>query len=474
MINPITEKSKEKKSPLSDNNTAISGERIHGYVGVFGNITIDSTITPDSPRTFPVYRGVLKEGDSFEKFFQTIGKIRQNVTSVTDADRVARMAMEPYGGIPPDAVYQGAETTYGELYNYSSKIVESRWPESTSVSYTCFINNRWINGDNNWIRLELGENGELLYVIKVWRTYTYIGDVPVIPLDKAIRKLQNGETMETYLEEKQDVTITVMGLEYYAKTVANNETVLEPIWSFNGRTSRGDPIVFDVYARQFASFTASPINGNVPLTVAFTDTSDTSPSEWYWNFGDGTNSTDQNPSHTYSSAGTYNVSLRVWNDLGSDTMEKPDLITARNPAPPVANFTGTPASGSAPLSVTFNDTSANTPTGWFWSFGDGTNATVQNPAHTYTVPGNYSVSLNVTNDDGTDDITRSGYITVTSLPPTTLTTQPTTTTATTVTTIPATTRPTPTGTRTPLSTVPVIAALNLAGLLVLVWRRNRS
>jgi PKD repeat protein len=345
MINPANEKKSNNTPSPAGMNATISGEKIHGFVGVFGNITINSEFTPVSPATFPVYRGVQKDGDSFEKFFQTIGKIRKNVTSTKDADQVARKAMEPYGGIPTDAIYQGAQTTYGELYNYSSKKVESRWPESTSVTYTRYINDRWVIGDSNWINLELGENGELLYVDKVWRTYTPIGDVPVIPLDKAIKKLQNGETMETYLDDKQDVTITVMGLEYYAKNLANNETVLEPIWSFSGRTSRGNPIVLNVYARQFANFTATPASGKVPLTVNFTDTSDASPIRWSWNFGDNTNSTIRNPAHKYTTAGTYNVSLTAWNDLGSDTREKTVSVFVGNSASPVANFTASPSTG---------------------------------------------------------------------------------------------------------------------------------
>jgi PKD repeat protein len=470
MINPANVNNQENKPSLSGMNATISGEKIHGYVGAFGNITIDSEVTPDSPATFPVYRGVQKEGDSFEKFFQTIGKFRQNVTSPKDADRVARKVMEPYGGIPTDAIFQGADTEYAEQIDLNTHEVEDRWPVVTSVSYTRYINDRWIIGDRNKIDLDLGENDELLYVHKVWRTYTYIGDVPIISLDKAIRKLQDGETMETYLDQKQDVKITVMGIGYYAKNVANNETVLEPIWSFYGSTSKGNPIALNVYARQFANFTATSTSGKVPLAITFTDTSDASPNQWLWDFGDGTNSTEQNPAHTYTTAGTYNISLKAWNDLGSDTMERPLYITVQNPAAPVANFTAAPTSGYKPLTVTFNDTSTNLPTSWQWDFGDDTNATMQNPVHTYSAPGNYSVSLNVTNDDGSNSVTKPDYIKVTNLPPTTLTTAPTTTVTTTtvtttVTTTTTTTKPTPTRTHAPLSPVVAIGGIMAIGML---------
>jgi PKD repeat protein len=76
--------------------------------------------------------------------------------------------------------------------------------------------------------------------------------------------------------------------------------------------------------------------------------------------------------------------------------------------PPVASFTmsPTPATGPIPLSVQFTDTSTDsdgTITAWSWDFGDGNNSTQQNPQHTYTVAGNYTVTLTVTDDDTAQD-----------------------------------------------------------------------
>ncbi len=53
----------------------------------------------------------------------------------------------------------------------------------------------------------------------------------------------------------------------------------------------------------------------------------------------------------------------------------------------MANFSGTPTIGAAPLAVTFTDCSTNTPTAWSWTFGDSNTSTVQNPSHTYTAVG---------------------------------------------------------------------------------------
>jgi len=88
-----------------------------------------------------------------------------------------------------------------------------------------------------------------------------------------------------------------------------------------------------------------------------------------------------------------------------------DTATPTNP--PVADFTGTPVSGSAPLTVNFTDQSTNNPTSWNWDFGDGNGSTVPNPSHVYSAAGVYTVSLTATNAVGSDTATKVDYITVT-------------------------------------------------------------
>ena len=75
------------------------------------------------------------------------------------------------------------------------------------------------------------------------------------------------------------------------------------------------------------SISATPTSGNAPLAVAFTGSATNSPTSWAWDFGDGTTSTAQSPSKTYSAAGTYPVSLTASNAYGSDTLTKTSYIT---------------------------------------------------------------------------------------------------------------------------------------------------
>lgn len=80
---------------------------------------------------------------------------------------------------------------------------------------------------------------------------------------------------------------------------------------------------------------------------------------------------------------------------------------------PVADFTANVTSGTAPLSVQFNDNSTNTPTSWSWEFGDGNTSAAENPAYTYPDAGVYNVTLTVSNAGGTDSEIKYGYINVT-------------------------------------------------------------
>ncbi len=153
-----------------------------------------------------------------------------------------------------------------------------------------------------------------------------------------------------------------------------------------------------------ANFSSSVTSGSTPLDVQFTDLSENAE-EWNWNFGDGATSDQQNPTHTYSAAGNYTITLTVSNSAGSDTVTKQDYIVASIESPDAIIW------GVAPLSLQFTDQSVNA-TSWYWTFGDGTNSTEQNPTHTYTKAGQYGVSVKVTNSAGANTAKYTGYINV--------------------------------------------------------------
>ncbi len=164
-----------------------------------------------------------------------------------------------------------------------------------------------------------------------------------------------------------------------------------------------------------ANFTASPTSGVSPLSVTFTDTSTDSPNSWDWSFGDGNTSTAQNPSYTYANAGIYTVVLTATNSAGNNTLTRTNYITVNAPAP-VANFTASPTSGVSPLTVTFTDTSTDSPTSWDWELQNATVnwtqfSSVQNPSISFPA-GNYDIRLTASNLFGNNTTTKFQYITV--------------------------------------------------------------
>ncbi len=155
-----------------------------------------------------------------------------------------------------------------------------------------------------------------------------------------------------------------------------------------------------------ANFIADTMSScSVPFTVTFTNQS-TGGTNYSWNFGDGGNSTLTNPVYTYTTAGTYTVTLIAINSAGgcSDTIVKNTFIIISFPQ---ANFTHLPDSGCVPLTVNFSNTSISTVdpiTTYTWTFGDGSpNSALQNPVHTYTATGIYSVTLIVQTANGCID-----------------------------------------------------------------------
>ena len=162
-----------------------------------------------------------------------------------------------------------------------------------------------------------------------------------------------------------------------------------------------------------AGFSCDVSSGVAPLTVQFTDTSTNSPTSWSWDFGDGNTSTEQDPSFTYATPGTYTVSLTATNSAGSNTCTETSLVSVTSSVTqPMAAFSADILSGTAPLTVQFTDESSNTPASWSWNFGDGESGTDQNPSHIYTTTGTYTVSLTATNAAGSNTTTTEGYISV--------------------------------------------------------------
>src|SRR5207249_4437569 len=146
-------------------------------------------------------------------------------------------------------------------------------------------------------------------------------------------------------------------------------------------------------------FRADPASGTAPLTVTFVNHSsdlDGDALTSHWEFGDGTESTESDPSHTYTTAGQFTVVLVVTDARALSSLAKRENVTVRgatvpSSGPPRADFRADPASETAPLAVVFsNRSSGGGALTASWDFGDGGRSFEPNPTHVYTRPGTFT------------------------------------------------------------------------------------
>jgi PKD repeat protein len=155
---------------------------------------------------------------------------------------------------------------------------------------------------------------------------------------------------------------------------------------------------------------------NTPVT--FIDNSKGAPVQWHWDFGDGTldNPPTNITTHTYTNTGTYTVNLTVtnWQPITASTSQQITIVNKTVPQGVDFEVPDLQYSGKAPFDVQFED---RTPAQsgvieWFWEFGDGSNSFEQAPTHRYEKPGQYTVTLTVRNENGTNEKRRVAYVVV--------------------------------------------------------------
>lgn len=188
---------------------------------------------------------------------------------------------------------------------------------------------------------------------------------------------------------------------------------------YNARGSVEITRVGDVFVpiqKPTATIVATPTSGAVPLTVDFSADVTGDPSLYVWFFGDGSNAYGDTQTYTYYTSGEYNVTLLVRNSAGWSDVATQKIVVTEFAAPsayfnPINQNISWVDGGTT---VEFFDLSQHFPTSWLWDFGDGSTSTEQNPVHLYTAIGNYTVSLQATNDYGSN--TKTGYVNLTTGP----------------------------------------------------------
>ncbi|MCJ7572275.1 MAG: PKD domain-containing protein [Candidatus Thermoplasmatota archaeon] len=180
---------------------------------------------------------------------------------------------------------------------------------------------------------------------------------------------------------------------YHFRAVASN----------SGGTSYGSDMTFTIpafIAEAGGLYTGTKSN---PVSFSGNATGGCSPYTYSWTFGDGGSGTGQNPTHQYTNNGNYAATLKIKDSQGN-TASDTTSVTISTPTL-IANANG-PYNGYTGMSIDFTGSATGgcTPYTYSWKFGDNQSSTQQNPTHTYSKPGVYTMILTVTDNNSDTDI----------------------------------------------------------------------
>ena len=174
-----------------------------------------------------------------------------------------------------------------------------------------------------------------------------------------------------------------------------------------GATSEDTCVIRVMNKIPIAVFSVSPDNLSIQDTINITDQSydkDGSIVSWFWDFGDGTNATEQNPSHMFNEKDEWQITLTVTDDEGAENSTT-HTVTISN-LKPEACFECNTTDFHIDTEIQFLDNSLdpeNKSLSWFWDFGDGNTSDIQAPTHKFTALGDYNVTLTITDDENATD-----------------------------------------------------------------------
>ncbi len=243
-----------------------------------------------------------------------------------------------------------------------------------------------------------------LTVVEPLSAFTFTTSGQCMPVTVQFTDLSpNAAQWQWYFGNGDSSTLQHPVYTYYTDPTDSIQLIMTDIY---GCTDTSYQAPFPYYA---AGATVDDANGCIPHAVNFTDLSNGAIA-WNWDFGDGSVSTAQNPSHLYSTNGHYTVTLIAAFPGGClDTIVYPDMVIVSTPD---ADFYSPSLAGCSPTQISFVNTTSDA-TQFSWSFGDGGVSSHINPQHIYYIPGTYTVTLIATNSFGcSDTMIRQDYITI--------------------------------------------------------------
>jgi PKD repeat protein len=310
----------------------------------------------------------------------------------------------------------GTPGTLDEVY-FAIHVSGAQYP-SYAQDVIAYHNMWWDHPVSSAVYMESNDFGWHRYTIK----YDPLTTVASYYKDEVF-KVENSSGPRPY----DALPVVMCGRDYYSTNYLDFVFVRkyadpEPTYAF-GSEER----VPAVNQPPTASFVYEPTSPTTADIIHFTDQStdpDGTISSWSWDFGDGTTSTEQNPTHQYSSADTYTVTLTVTDNGGATDSYSTTISVELANQPPTASFVYEPTSPTTADIIHFTDQSTDpdgTISSWSWNFGDGTTSTEQNPTHQYSSADTYTVTLTVTDNGGaTDTVSQSIAVSIPEKIPTTL------------------------------------------------------
>jgi gliding motility-associated-like protein len=203
-----------------------------------------------------------------------------------------------------------------------------------------------------------------------------------------------GDNTPLVVETARPVTHTFAGPGTYKVTLSLNDSTYCNSPADTVKTIRLSPEVR-------ASF-STPANGCVPYNAVFVNNS-LGGLNFSWDFGDGTSSTDDNPTHLYTQTGTYKVRLTAYDSTACNKVDDTTFTITVSPIP-IASFSFSPTEPKENTFTNFTNQSIGA-THYLWRFGDGDTSTLENPSHIFDATAIYNVCLTAINDAGCSDDT---------------------------------------------------------------------
>jgi len=397
---------------------------IASYAWNFGNAQTatgsTSFTTYNTPGTYTASLEVTdSDGDKDTK------TVTITVTAPVNVAPTAAISTSGTAGIAPFAVNlsgSGSSDPDGTIASYSWNFGDGS-PANTTVSPSKTYSTPGIYTVTLTVTDNQGATGTATQLITVTatpnvsptasiQTVAVAGTIPLTVTFSGAGSTDPDGTIASYAWDFGNSTSATGASAQAVYTSAGTYTVTLTVTDDDGATGTQQVAIevsLDPNIAPSAAFSTSVISGSAPLAVSFDGSAssdvDGTIATYAWNFGNGQNAAGATAAVTYNLPGTYIATLTVTDNKGAiGTATKTIVVSPPPNQSPVANFTTTPSSGTAPLLVQLSSVGTSDPdgaiVGYAWNFGNAQTSTAPSPSATYSVAGTYVITLTVTDNDG--------------------------------------------------------------------------